>query len=355
MASNLELKFATWQFNGKKRKRIYNKLTRFLDNGVPLPKALDNLYLHASDDGAKPKNDVAIILDQWRLKVAEGKKFGQAISGFVPESDRLVIEGGESAGELVVAIEKAVAINESSGKIRNTVIQGLAYPVMLVVAALALLVLIVRQVVPAFDAVLPREEWQGVGAQMAVVADFIDGYLLYGLAFVFFVIFAVMFSLPRWVGKGRLWADKIPPWSIYRLVLGSGFMLTISGMMRAGIAMPNALAMLSKGATPWYRQRISHTLRWVNEGHNLGNALKKTGYGFPDHESIMDLRAYADLNNFDEALEKMAVEWLNESVEKIEVQTAVLKNIGLFLLGGTFMWIYGGIFSLQQQISSALQ
>ena len=355
MASNLELKFATWQFNGKKRKRIYNKLTRFLANGVALPKALDNLWVHASDDGKKPKNDVALIIDQWRRKVAEGKKFGQAISGYVPESDRLVIEGGESAGELVIAIEKAVAINESSGKIRNTVIQGLAYPVMLVMAALALLVLIVRQVVPAFDAVLPREEWQGVGAQMAVVADFIDGYLYYGLASLFIVFFAIMFSLPRWVGSGRVWADKIPPWSIYRLVLGSGFMLTLSGMMRAGIAMPTALSMLAKGSSPWYKQRISHTLHWTNEGLNLGNALKRTGYGFPDEESIMDLRAYADLNNFDEALEKLAVEWLTESVEKIEMQTAVLKNLGLFLLGGTFIWIYSGIFSLQQQISSALQ
>ena len=354
MAQNLELTFAIWQFNGKKRNRIYLKLSRFLNNGVSLPKALDILWTHATDDGKNPKNDVAIIIDQWRRKVAEGKKFGQAIKGYVPDSDRLVIEGGEAAGDLTVAIDKAISINESARKIKNTVVQGLAYPVMLIVAALALLILIVRQVVPAFEAVLPREEWEGVGAQMAVVADIIDGYLYYGLGVVFLLIALVFYSMPRWTSSLRVKADKFPPWSIYRLVLGSGFMLTVSGMIRSGIPIPKVLDMLSRDASPWYKQRIAYTLKWIKEGHNLGEALHRTGFDFPDKESVMDLRAYASLNKFDEALEKLGNEWLTESVEKIEMQTNVLKNIGFVVLGGTFMWIYGGIFSLQQQISNSL-
>ena len=355
MFDNLELKFAKMQFGGKKRNRIYRKLNRFLGNGVPLPRALDILWSHASDDGRKPKEAQAVIIDQWRRQVAEGRKFGQAIKGWVPDSDRLVIEGGEAAGNLTVAIEKAMAINESAGKIKATVAKGLAYPVMLVFAALALLILIVRQVVPAFDAVLPRDQWEGVGAQMATVADLIDSYLYVGIGAFAALVAVISFSMPRWIGPGRTRFDKFPPWSIYRLVLGSGFMLTVSGMIKAGIPLPTVLGMLARDASPWYRQRLTQTLKWVNEGFNLGDALHKTGYHFPDKESVMDLRAYAGLNKFDEALEKLGTEWLSESVEKIEVQTAVLKNLGFLLLGGTFMWIYGGIFSLQQQISATLQ
>jgi type II secretory pathway component PulF len=69
----------------------------------------------------------------------------------------------------------------------------------------------------------------------------------------------------------------------------------------------------------------------------------------------MDLRAYASLNKFDETLEQLGKEWLEESVQKIEMQTAMLKNLSFFLLGLTFMWIYGGVFSLQQQITNSLQ
>lgn len=355
MLEGLELKFAKWQFSAKKRNRIYRKLNRFLSNGVPLPRALDILWSHASDDGRKPKEAQAVIIDSWRRQVAEGRKFGQAIKGWVPDSDRLVIEGGEAAGNLTVAIEKAMAINESANKIKMTVMKGLAYPVMLVAAAIALLVLIVRQVVPAFDAVLPKDQWEGVGAQMATVAGLIDNYLFFGLAF-FAALFALIgYTMPRWTNPIRTKFDRFAPWSIYRLVLGSGFMLTVSGMIKAGIPLTTVLEMLGKDAQPWYRQRLMQTLRWVNEGFNLGDALHKTGYNFPDKESVQDLRAYASLNKFDEALERLGTEWLTESVEKIEIQTAFLKNIGFLVLGGTFMWIYGGIFSLQQQITSTLQ
>lgn len=355
MMKDLELKFARLQFGAKQRNRVYRKLTRFLGNGVPLPRALDILWQHASDDGRKPKEAQAIIIDQWRRHVNEGRKFGRAIRGWVPEADRLVIEGGESAGNLTVALEKAISINESAGRIKKTVVQGLAYPVMLVMAAVALLILIVRQVVPAFENVLPREEWTGLGAQMSAVATFVDGYLHVFLAFVIALTAVVTYSLPRWTGRMRARFDAVAPWSIYRLVIGSGFMLTTSGMIRAGIPLPTVLSMLARDASPWYRERLTQTLRWVNEGHNLGEALHKTNFRFPDRESVTDLRAYAALNKFDEALEKLGTEWLTESVEKIETQTAVLRNVGFLVLGLTFMWIYGGIFSLQQQISSSIQ
>ncbi|MDW9479056.1 pilus assembly protein [Sinorhizobium meliloti] len=355
MLANLELKFAKLQFSAKKRNRLYRKLNRFLNNGVPMTRALDILWSHASDDGRKPKESQAVIIDHWRRQVAEGRKLGQALKGWVPDSDRLVIEGGEAAGNLTVAIEKAMAINESAAKIKMTVIKGLTYPIMLVAAAIGLLVLIVRQVVPAFDAVLPKDQWEGLGAQMAFVANIIDNYLYLGLAALALLWTSIIWSMPRWTGGMRSKLDRFPPWSLYRLVLGSGFMLTVAGMIKAGIPLPTVLGMLGRDASPWYKQRLSLTLRWVNEGFNLGEALHKTGFDFPDRESVMDLRAYAGLNKFDEALEKLGTEWLEESVEKIEMQTAVLRNVGFAALGGTFMWIYGGIFSLQQQITAALQ
>jgi type II secretory pathway component PulF len=353
--SNLEKKFAKLQFTAKKRNRIYRKLKVYLSAGVPLPTALDTLYAHASNDGKKPSDALAIVIDDWRMQVADGRKLGQAIREWVPDSDRLVIEGGEEAGRLEVAIEKAIMINESAGKIKYTVIQGLGYPVLLVFVALALLVLQAKQVVPAFDSVLPREQWTGLGAQFAFVAMMVDNFLFAGIGLAIGLITLITYTMPKWAGGLRVRFDKWPPWSIYRLVLGSGFMLTISGMIKAGIPLPGALALLGRDAQPWYRLRLRETLQWVEEGKNLGEALHLTGYDFPDRESVMDLRAYASLNKFDETLEQLGKEWLEESVQKIEMQTAMLKNLSFFLLGLTFMWIYGGVFSLQQQITNSLQ
>jgi type II secretory pathway component PulF len=352
--SSFERAFIRWQFNAKVRTRVYRKLVRFLENSMAIAQALDVMHQHASEDGKKPKAAVAIVLDHWRREVRNGKAFGKAIEGWVPESDRIVIEGGDRAGKLIVAINKAILISESSRKIKGTLIGGLAYPALLIVVAIGFLVMFGLQVVPAFEEILPREKWVGAGAQMAFMSDFVRYYMVWFLIFIGGLIFGSIYSLPRWTGHTRAKFDKYPPWSLYRLILGSGFLLTVSGMIKAGIAAPEILRILQRNASPWYKEKLSKTLDNVNNGHNLGDALHLTGFEFPAKETVQDLRAYASLNRFDETLEAIGTEWLSESVAMIDAQTAIFRNIAFLILGGVFMWIAGGIFSLQQQITSSL-
>jgi len=354
MASSLETWFIKLQFGSKMRTRVYRKLNRFLGNSVSLAQALDIMWGHASEDGKKPKAVQAIVLDEWRRQVRNGKSFGQAIQGWVPDSDRLVIEGGEIAGNLSVAIDKAVMISASSKKIRNTLVSGLAYPVVLLFVAIGFMVMFGMQVIPSFEEILPKEQWIGAGAQMAWMSDFVNTWLFPVLALLGVMIALVTFSLPRWTGPLRTRLDKYPPYSLYRLIIGSGFMLTVSGMIKSGIPIPTILSMLQRGASKWYREKLSRTLYHVNNGHNLGDALHRTGFRFPDEETVQDLRAYASLNKFDETLEKLGTEWLEESVAKIEQQTGILRNIAFIVLGLIFAWIATGIFSLQQQITNSL-
>lgn len=354
MMSSLEMAFIKLQFNAKVRTRVYKKLIRFLENSMSLAHALDVMHLHATNDGKNPKSTVGIVLDHWRREVRNGKPFGRAIQGWVPEADRLVIEGGDGHGKLAVALSKAIMISESSRKIKATLVGGLAYPVLLIAVAIGFLVMFGLQVVPAFEEILPREKWTGAGAQMAFMSDFVRYYLLWMMIAIFGLIGGSIYSLPRWTGTMRAKFDRYPPWSLYRLIIGSGFLLTVGGMIKAGIPTPEILRMLQRDASPWYREKLSKTLDNVNNGHNLGDALHRTGFEFPAKEAVQDLRAYAGLNKFDETLEAVGTEWLTDSVGMIDAQTAIFRNISFLILGGVFMWIAGGIFSLQQQITSSL-
>lgn len=346
--------FLKFQFNAKQRTRVYRKLNRFLGNSVTLANALDIMYGHASQDGKKPKAMLAVILNDWRRQVRNGKSFGQAIQGWVPDSDRLVIEGGEQAGNLAVAIEKAVMISSSSKKIKSTLISGLAYPFFLFSLAILFMALFGLKVVPTFDQILPRAQWTGLGAQMATLSDFVNNYLVGMLVFFAGLVVLIVITMPRWTGNLRSKFDNLPPWSLYRLVIGAGFMLTVSGMIKSGIPVPRILQMLQRGASPWYVEKLSRTLFQVNNGKNLGEALHKTNFNFPDKETVQDLRAYAALNKFDETLDNLGKEWLEESVEKVQAQTGILRMISFLFLGFVFSWIAAGMFSLQQQITSSL-
>jgi type II secretory pathway component PulF len=355
MAFSLQRFWLKLQFGAAQRIRVYQKLNRFLSSSVSLRQALEIMYQHASEDGRKPKNPTAVILLQWLRSVKNGQSFGQAIQGWVPDGDRLVIEGGEAAGNLPQSIERAVLISESLRLIVSTIISGIAYPVMLFLAAIGFLIFFGTTVIPQFEEILPREEWTGIAAQMSVMSDFVQ----YGMVWVLLALAAlgilIAATMTKWTGPIRKKFDRYPPWSLYRLVIGAGFMLTVSGMIRAGIAVPKILTMLQRGASPWYVEKLSKTLYQVKNGHNLGEALYRTGFNFPDKDTVADLRAYANLNKFDETLQRLGEEWLGDAIKRIKAQMAVLFMTCLLFFGGVFFWIAGGIFSLVNQVQAVAQ
>lgn len=347
-----EASFLRMQFGGAKRLATYRKLIRYLKNGVKLTDALEILWRHASEDGKKPKNAVAIAVDHWLRAVQNGLTFGRAIRGWVPEKDRRVIEAGEEAGRLETALENAIFIAENERKIKSTLIAGLFYPIILIFVVIGFLVLFGVRVVPAFEDILPRSKWTGAGAQMALMSDFVNAWLFPTLLALVVLFGVIIWTMPRWTGSVRVKFDRFPPWSLYRLMSGAGFMLTVSAMIKAGVTMPQVLRIMQRDASPWFQERMARTLAFVNNGANIGEALYKTKFDFPDKETVQDLRAYANLAGFDEMLEILGKEWIELSVTKITLQTDILKYAGIVLVGITIGWLASGIFSLQSQITS---
>jgi type II secretory pathway component PulF len=352
MASSLQRIWLKLNFGTKERIRVYEKLHSFLTSNVSLRKALEIMYQHASDDGRKRSAPIAQILLEWLRDIKNGRDFGHAIQGWVPDSERLVIEGGEQAS-LPDAISRAIMISESLRNIIGTIRNGLAYPCMLFAAAIGFMFFFGIQVIPQFEEILPRDQWTGIAWQMAVMSDFARNWLAWVL-----IVFAALgvfigVTMPRWTGPMRVRFDRYPPWSLYRLVVGSGFMLTASAMIKAGVKETKILVVLQRGASKWYVERLSRTLFQVKNGHNLGEALYRTGFNFPDKETVQDLRAYAQLGKFEDNLERLGQRWLTESVARVKAQVSVLFMTSLLFFGGVFFWIAGGIFSLVNQVQAA--
>lgn len=353
MALDINRVFMKLQFGFKSRMRVYRKLSRYLTNSVPLSQALDEMYVFAKEGGRSSVVE-ATVLNDLRRSVANGRGLAPALQYWAPNSERLIIAGGEEAGKLEMALEKAIFVSSSASKIRNTLLGGLMYPVLLFTLSIGFMWMFGVKVIPAFSEVLPKEKWTGIGGQMAALSDFVQTWLI-PVILTFFGISAVIgFSIPRWKKGLRVKFDRYPPWSLYRLIIGSGFMITLAGMLQSGISLPIALGLMSRDASPWYKERLNRTLFLVNNGRPLGDALHLTGYQFPDRESVQDLRAYSKQANLEDALDMTANEWLNESVSKVQAQTNILRNVSFILLAFVFGWIAAGIFSLQSQIASAV-
>ena len=176
------------------------------------------------------------------------------------------------------------------------------------------------------------------------------------------LVVLIGFSLENLSGRLRAAFDKIPPWSIYKIHISVGWLMSLSSMVAAGITMPDAMRMLADNSNKYLRDIVDYyktdileeTLHYIANGDNLGVALLKTGRGFPNNEIIGDLMIYADMVDFDKNLTAIANDYLEESVRKMESVSNVLNSIGILMVSGIIAWVVLGTFQMQDQITAAL-
>lgn len=344
---NFNEAFIKLQFSGARRIKIYEALASYLENGVSLRDALDLLYNHASDDGKKPSAVNAVAISAWRVKYRSGAPLGMAVKGWVPERDQILISAGDKS-DLISALRNAAFMQESIGRIKSAVMGGLLYPVGLLLGLFAMFTYFSFNVIPTIETIVARDQWVGSVAALGAASDFVRSYIIVIAAGVIGLIATVVVTLPRWTGKVRIKFDRFPPWSLYRLIQGTGFMLALSSLIRAGIPDHEVLRILARSASPWYAERLHKTLRITLNGHSVGEALYLAGQDFPDREVVRELRAFSQMNRFEEMLERMSHRRVEEDVKRVQGQAGMLRNIGLGLVGGVLAWMISSIAGLVQ-------
>lgn len=350
---DLNIAFAKLQFGSSNRLRAYAKIATMLQNGVKIDQILEELHAMESDNGRKPGEAMAIVYEQWRKTIQNGGRFADALDGWVPVSERMIILAGEGAGALPNAMRSVIRVVKASSAIKGAVVGGLLYPAILLAATIAYLFLFGTKVIPEFTRILDVNKWGPLAYSLYQLSEFVIAYGAWMIAGLITIVIAVVASLPRWTGRARTICDKAPPFTLYRLVVGSGFLLALSSMLSASGRIQDALKTMLGNATPYLAERIDGFLFGINSGLDAGEAILASGFDFPSKELVMDLGIYArHSGDFAEAINTVATEWIETGLEEVKQQMKVLSGIALGIIAGTLMWIVGGFFAIQQEIAA---
>ena len=130
-------------------------------------------------------------------------------------------------------------------------------------------------------------------------------------------------------------------------------MLIMSSMLSAGSSPLKIIATMRRSASPWLDERMAATERYLRGGENVGDALYNTGFDYPDHETVIDLRSYATQADFSSILRRIGDLWIEESVEKVEGQTSIMKNIAMGFAAAVIIGFLLSIFQLEMQVMSS--
>jgi type II secretory pathway component PulF len=352
MALELNRRWARVQLTSHARLRLYRKIAKMLGNGLPLLKVLEELELRASREGRKPNEPEAVTLADWRSMVQNGGMLAEAMEWWVPHTEQMIILAGEQSGRLETSLTTVCAVVQYSRRIRTAIVGGLTYPSVIFAMTIGYVYLFGKLVIPRFASIVSPERWHGVARSLYVMSQFVQGGLVYCVVLITLALALLFYSMPRWSGNARVLLDRFPPYSVYRLIVGCGFLVALSSLQMAGFTVEKSLARLAINAKPWLRQRLDDMAFGVKSGLNVGEAMKNTGYRFPSKEIVDDLCVYAEYKGFAEALRALADESMQEGVEAIEAQMRAVNGAAIVTLALVLSWLITGFFGIQQEIAA---
>ncbi len=354
--TKLDLLYAklVFRLNTEKRMATARKLASLLRNDFTLMDALNRLEMIESHGGTKPDEPFAIVMREWQKNLERGMSFSDATRGWVPPDETLLVTSG-NLSDLVVALENVSRVVDGTQRIKRAMTSAIAYPLFLLILTFGIIMLVGVYLVPPLAEIAGDNIiWRGMAASLIWISEFSIKYWPVVLGVFIALVAIVWISLPNWSGRLRAKFDKLPPWNVYKIQMSVGWLMSLSAMVAAGITIPDAMRMLADSSNKYLRSILDETLHYIANGDNLGVALNNAGRDFPNTEIIGDLAIYADMNGFDENLGRVANDYLEESVRKMESVSSALNSFGILLVSAIIAWVVLGTFQMQDQITATL-
>ena len=340
-----------------KRIDLYEIIEMYISNNIGLTTAIKDIYDIENKGGKKSTSTNAVVLYYVYAARNSGLTLWEALSPWVPDAEVQIIRAGEVSGDhaLAASLKDSIKLIESKKRIFSAVAKGVSYPIFLGAMLVLLLYQVSTNMVPQFLKIVPAEKWTGSALTLKMIADLVIGYggpLVLGVVV---LIAWVIWSMPNLSkAKLRVYLDRVPPWSIYRMLNGSTFLLNVALMLQAQISLNDTLKIMMNSANPWLRMRIAATLQHYKDGGNFGEALARAGYEFPDARAIQFLRLLSEQPKFEKKMAVFGERWLEKSVKDIQKASGVLLLVSIGAIGTFLGLVVSGIFSIQQLASTVV-
>lgn len=343
------------QFGARARIEFYETLSLLLENHVLLYDALKEMYTIASEDHRKPNHPRAIVIHDCLMRISEGQPLSKALAKWINEQEASLIAAGEKSGLMKKAFDDAIKVITAKRHILSAALGATVYPAVLFALACVLLHMVATQLVPKLAKVTDPNSWEGAAKLLYRMAQFVTGFGALTLILILCLTLFVFTTLPYLRGRVRIWLDKSPPWSVYRTLHGSTFLLNVAVMLQSGVRLESALQLLSVNAKPWLKERIDAALYGIRIGGNLGVALHRAGYDFPDKKAVQYLSVLANHDGFEAAMSGFGDRWLAHSIKKIQALSKITLACGVLTIGALMVVVIAGAGEIQNAVEAGMQ
>jgi type II secretory pathway component PulF len=338
------------QFTAKDRVSFYGKLALLQKNGIKLKESLETLKNIFSEGGRKPNRIKAIVAEECLSAQRDGDELSLALQDWVPYEEASTIAAGSASSKGIhESLLRAKKIVTRKSEMRKLLVKSLSYPAVLWMSMFGLLYYAAKNVMPQLIKMTKPENWDTSAQIMNVLTIVVGQHGSAVLIAATLGVGTVIWTMRNVTGIVRVYLDRVPPWSILRMVYGTAFVSNYGVLQASGIKPVVILEAEARNANPYMRERLEGALMGLKNGLNIGEALDRSGHEFPSREAIEYLRVIANLDGGPEQMMEFAEDWSSEVMEEVAAIAATLGNVSVFAIFAVMGFLLSGASTIGMQ------
>ena len=334
--------------NGRQLATMYGQLADLLQAGVPLLRSLELL------ERATTNKRLQAVMRDVRMNVAEGTGLAQAMAKHPRVFDELVVSmvrAGQEGGFLEDVLSRTAVFVEHQEEMKSKVVGSMAYPIFLLFAGTAVLLILIVFFVPKFEPVFEglkakgRLPWTTIA--LLHISHGLTDPLVNIPSLLVLVGAAVGFRLWARTDRGKWILDnvklRIPiAGGLFRGLALGRFTRILGTMLANGIPMLRALGIAKDSAgNRVITKAIEESAESITAGQKLADPLRRNKH-FPT--DVVEMIAIAEeSNNLEKVLIKVSESLERRTTRTLELAVKLIEPMMLFVMAGVVLFVVLGL------------
>jgi type IV pilus assembly protein PilC len=343
-----EKKGKTFTIGGVSQKQLCTFTRQFSvlqDAGLPVLRSLRILK-----NQLKPgvlKNALIDVVDD----VESGSALSEALARHPKVFDRLyvnMVRAGEVGGALEVILRRLAEFKEKAQSLKRKVIGAMIYPVVVILAAIAILSFIMIAIVPKFKEIFAAFEMKlpAMTQTLLDISDFMKNYFwIMPLVLIGWIIFCRLLRLMYW---GRYVLDWV--WlhvpiigGILEKTIVARTMRTLGTLVSSGVPILEALSIVKETAgNAVFEEMFQRVFESVREGESIAMPMKESR--LVDDMVVNMIDVGEETGELDKMLNKIADVYDEEVDVLVQGLVKLLEPVMVLFLGGCVGFIVVALF-----------
>ena len=308
-----------------------------IDAGLPLVQCLK--ILGDNHDNPTFKR----IIGEVRGQVESGSTFAESLARHPQVFDALfvnLIAAGEVGGILDTIMNRLATQLEKADKLARQLRGAMVYPATVSTIALAVIILLMVKVIPVFEKMFADfgGELPGPTAMVIKISEFLQAYLIYGMAALFVFVSAFKAALGKSLAfkyQVHRFNLKLPIFgNIIKKVAVARFTRTLGTMISSGVPILDALDITAKTAgNMLIEEELQGCRSAISEGKTLAEPLQESVI-FP--QMMVQMMAVGEETGSMEVMLTKIAEFYDDEVDvAVGALTSMLEPVMMVFMGGS--------------------